>query len=153
MYCSVWVCAVTAIQDVWEYRFTLHSADFMHTVCIRLCVQMCDCIHICVQVCTQPSETCGNIKFTQIWFHAYHLSMPTAIRDPWEYKLAHIWFHTHMYVWVCTRLSKTRGNINSHETLRSDQIGLSEFTYEMQEAFKSDDSLEYINVALCGCLS
>src|SRR6266404_6524552 len=58
-----------------------------------------------------------------------------------------------MYVWVCTRLSKTRGNINSHETLRSDQIGLSEFTYEMQEAFKSGDSLEYINVALCGHLS
>ena len=40
-----------------------------------------------------------------------------------------------------------------HETQWSAQIGLSEFTYEMQEAFKSGDSLEYINVALCDHLS
>src|SRR6266404_8309361 len=34
------VCAVTAIQDAWEYRFTLHSADFI--ICI-LYVYDCAC--------------------------------------------------------------------------------------------------------------
>lgn len=37
-----------------------------------------------------------------------------------------------------------------HENLPLDQLSLSQFTYLMQQAFKSGDDLQYINTALCG---
>ena len=37
-----------------------------------------------------------------------------------------------------------------HETLPSEQLSLSEFTYMMQQASKTDDPMDLINAALCG---
>jgi hypothetical protein len=40
-----------------------------------------------------------------------------------------------------------------HETLLSEQLSLSEFTYEMQRACRSQNRLDLVNAALCGRVS
>ncbi len=37
-----------------------------------------------------------------------------------------------------------------HETLPSEQLSLSEFTYIMQEASITENSMDFVNAALCG---
>ncbi len=111
----VWLCAVTAVQDVWEYRFTLHSADFMHTVCIRLCVQMCEnvdcwnCIAKIVYMCVFPRVSDGALQHTDMILYS-HASW-TAVCTLGVSQSCDLQFYTHVCLSMLTQPSKTCGNI------------------------------------------